>query len=68
MWASPLAQTVKNTPANTGDLREVGSMLGLGRSHGEGSGNPLHYSCLENSMDRGAGRPSLSGPQRVRYY
>ena len=33
----------------------VGSILGSGRSPGEGNGNPLQYSCLENSMDRGAG-------------
>ena len=41
-------QTVKNPPAMQG------SILGFGRSHGEGNGNPLQYSCLENSMDRGA--------------
>ena len=41
---------VKNPLANTGD---VGSILGLGRSPREGNGNPLQYSCLENSMDRG---------------
>ena len=37
-------------PANTGD---VDLILGSGRSHGEGNDNPLHYSCLENPMDRG---------------
>ena len=41
---------VKNPPANTGD---VSLILGLGRSFGEGNGNPLQYSFLENSMDRG---------------
>ena len=41
---------VKNMPANAGD---VGSIPGLGRSPGEGSGNALQYFCLENSMDRG---------------
>ena len=41
---------VKNLAANTGDL---GSIPGLGRSHGEGNGNPLKYSCLGNPMDRG---------------
>ena len=41
---------VKNLPANAGD---PGSIPGSGRSPGEGNGNPLHYSCLENSMDRG---------------
>ena len=42
---------VKNSPANAGD---VGSIPGSGRSPGEGSGNPLQYSCLGNPMDRGA--------------
>ena len=45
---------VKNTPANAGDLRDVGSTPGLGRSPGGGSGNPFQYSCLENPMNRGA--------------
>ena len=41
---------LKNLPANMGD---TGSIPGLGRSPGEGNGNPLQYSCLENSMDGG---------------
>ena len=45
---------VKNPPANAGDARDMGSILGLGRSPGGGHDNPLQYSCLENSMDRGA--------------
>ena len=45
---------VKNLPANTGDIKDTGSILGLGRSPGGGHGNPLQYSCLENPMDRGA--------------
>ena len=45
---------VKNSPANAGDLRNTGSIPGLGRSPGGGNGNPLQYSCLENPMDRGA--------------
>ena len=45
---------VKNPPANAGDIRDSGSIPGLGRSPGVGNGNPLHYSYLENSMDRGA--------------
>ena len=48
---SLIAQSVKNMPANEGD---PGSIHGLGRSPGEGNGNPLQYSCLENLMDRGA--------------
>ena len=47
---------VKNSPANAGDM---GSVLGLGISPGEGNGNPLQYSCLENSMDRGAWQASV---------
>ena len=45
---------VKNLPGNAGDIRDVGSIPGLGRSSGGGHGNPLQYSCLENAMDRGA--------------
>ena len=45
---------VKNPPANAGDIREVGLILESGKSPGEGNGNPLQYSCLENPMDRGA--------------
>ena len=45
---------VKNPPANAEDIRDVGSIPGLGRSPGRRHGNPLQYSCLENPMDRGA--------------
>ena len=44
----------KNLPANAGDASEVSSIPGLGRASGEENGNPLQYSYLENSMDRGA--------------
>ena len=44
---------VKNLPANAGDARDVGLIPGLGRVPGEGNGNPVQYSCLENSTDRG---------------
>ena len=44
---------VKNPPANAGDVRDAGSILGSGISHGGGNGNPLQYLCLENLMDRG---------------
>ena len=43
-----------NLLANAGDKRNTGSIPGWGRSPGEGNGNPLQYSCLENHMDRGA--------------
>ena len=48
-----VALGVKNLSANAGDLRDVGLILGSGRSPGGGHGNPLQYSCLENPMDRG---------------
>ena len=44
---------IKNPPANAGQVRDVGSIPGLGRSPGEGRGNPVQYSCLENPVDRG---------------
>ena len=47
---------VKNPPTNAGDKGDSGSTLGLGRSLGRGHGNPLQFSCLENSMDREAWR------------
>ena len=43
---------VKNLPASAGDIRDLGSMPGLGKSPGEGNGNPLQCSCPENPMDR----------------
>ena len=45
---------VRNLPANTGEVRDVGSTSGLGRCPGGGHGNPLQFSCLENLVDRGA--------------
>ena len=45
---------VKNPPANAGDARDAGLIPGSRRSPGEENGNPLQYSCLEKSMDRGA--------------
>ena len=49
--AFPAGTVVKNLPANAGD---TGSVPGLGRTPGGGNGHPLQYSCLGNSMDRGA--------------
>ena len=46
--ASQLTLVVKNLPANAGDIRDSGSIPGLGRCPGGGHGNPLQYSCLEN--------------------
>ena len=48
------ALMVENLPANAGDVRDTGSIPGLGRSPGGGHSNPFQYSCLENPMDRGA--------------
>ena len=56
-----MVQLVKNLPANAGDARDAGSIPGLERSPGEVNGNPLQYSCLENPMDRGAWRATVSG-------
>jgi len=49
-----VALVVKNPLADAGDIRDAGSITGLGRSPGEGNGNPFQYSCLENPLDRGA--------------
>ena len=54
----PGGSVVKNPPANAGD---TGSIPGLGRSPGEGNGNPLQYSYLGNSMDRGAWQATVHG-------
>ena len=53
-WASQVALEVKNPPANAGGSRDAVLITGLGRSPEGGHGNPLQYSCLKNSMDRGA--------------
>ena len=55
---------VKNSPANAGDIRDAGSIPGLGRSPGEGNGNPLQCSCLGNPMEE-PGRVKSLGLQRV---
>ena len=52
---------VKNPPADVGD---AGLISGLGRSPGEGNGNPLWYACLENPMDRGAWWATVMGSQK----
>ena len=64
LMAFPGGSVVKNPPANAGD---VGSILGSGRSPGEGNGNPLQYSCLENPMDGGAWWATVHGSQRVEH-
>ena len=57
-WGFPGGSTVKNPPANAGD---VGLIPGSGRSPGEGDGNPLQNSCLGNPMDRGAWLATVHG-------
>ena len=49
-------------PANVGDTKDAVSIPELGRSTGVGKGNPLQYSCLENSMDRGAWQATAHRP------
>ena len=58
---------VKNLPANATDIGVAVLIPGWGRSPGGGNGNPVQYSCLENSMDRGAGRLQSIGSQRVEH-
>jgi len=57
----PGGSEVKNPPANAGDARGMCSIPVLGRSFGGGNGNPLQYSCLGNSMDRGAWWATVHG-------
>ena len=59
MWVSQVALLLKDLPARAGDAGVTGSIPGSGRSHGEGSGNPLQYFCLENPMDRKAWRATF---------
>ena len=56
-----MVPVVNNPPANAGDTGYADSVPGLGRSPAEGSGNPLQYSCLDNSMDREFGRLQSMG-------
>ena len=57
----PIGAEVKNLPANAGNVGGVGSIPGSGRTSGEGNGNPLQYSCLENSLDSGAWWATVHG-------
>ena len=59
LYINQASQIAKNLPANAGDLRDTGLILGLGRSPASGHGNPLQYSCLENPMERGAQRTTV---------
>ena len=57
----PGGLVVKNPPANAGDAEDSGSISGSERSLREGNGNPLQYSCLENSTDRGVWQAAVHG-------
>ena len=57
----PSSSAGSESAYNAGGLRDTGSIPGLGRSPGEGNGNPLQYSCLENPVDRGAWRATVHG-------
>ena len=63
---SQVVLVVKNLPTNAGDTRDMGLIPGLGRSPRVGNGNHLQYSCLQNSMDRGAWRATSHGVERVK--
>ena len=59
--ASQVVLVLKNLVANAGDLKDTDSIPGLGRSPGEGNGNPHQFSCLENPMDRGEWQATVPG-------
>ena len=62
----PSGSMVKNSPANTGDARDMGLISGSRRSPGKGNGCPLQYSCQDNSTDRGAWRATIQGVTKSR--
>ena len=65
--SSNVVLVVKNPPADEGDIRNVGLIPGSGRSPGEGNGNPLQFSCLENPMIEEPGGLQSTGLQRARH-
>ena len=65
--ASQVALVINNLPVNAEDVRDMGSIPGLGRSPRGGHGNPLQCSCLGSPMDRGAWWATVHGSQRVRH-
>ena len=66
VYSFPGGIVVKNPPDNAGDARDADLIPGSGRSPGEGNGNLLQYSCLENSMDRGAWQAIVCGVSKSR--
>ena len=66
LGASQVMLMVKNPPANAGGIRDTALISGLGRSPGVGNGNLFQYSCLENSMNRGAWTATVHGVEKSR--
>ena len=64
--AFPGGITVKNPSANAGDIRDMDSIPGSGKNPGGGKSNTFQYSCLENSMDRGAWQATVHGVTKSR--
>ena len=62
----PGGSNSKESTCNAGDIRDVGPIPGSGRSPGEGNGNPLQYSCLKKSMDRGAWQATVHAVTKSR--
>ena len=65
LWSSQVVLVAKSPPSNAGDIRDAGSIPGLGRSPGGGHGNLLPYSCLENPMDRGDWQAAVHGSKEL---
>ena len=65
-WSIQVVIVVKNLSASAGDVRDMSLIPGLGRSSGEGHGNPLQYSCLENPVDRGAWQATVHRVEKSR--
>ena len=61
-----MALVVKNLPTNAEDIRDAGSIPGLGRSPGGGHDNPIQYGCLESPVDRGARWATVHGVTQSR--
>ena len=66
LGASQVALVVKKTPANSGEAKDAGLILGSGRSPGGGNGTPLRYSCLKYPMDRGVWLATVHGASKSR--
>ena len=64
MWTSQVVLVVKKPPADAGEMRDLGFIPQSGRSPGEGNGNSLQYSSLENPTDRGAWRVTAHGVRK----